>query len=41
MDIFQVQTDIKFLKSLLSDSSLRSVTLLLSGLLYLAHSAFV
>lgn len=41
MDIFQVQTDIKFFKSLLSDSSLSSVTLLLSGLLYLARSAFV
>lgn len=41
MDIFQVQTDIRFFKSLLSDSSLSSITLLLSGLLYLAHSAFV
>lgn len=41
MDIFQVQTVIKFFKSLLSDSSLSSIILLLSGLLYLAHAAFV
>lgn len=41
MDIFQVQAVIKFFKSLLSDSSLSSITLLLSGLLYLARGAFV